>query len=181
MRHRASRSSPCCAPAITRVVARLAAEAVRERFAEAPLPLGRRVSPGRRSVAGQHIVDRGAKRGGRKQIERRLAGGERHDRRIGGVPDQIAQRRVGGLDRGRRNLAAPRERRAAVARRRHERAATDVAAHQPLGLELAIRGHDRGAADAERAGQIALRRQPESRRQRAARRCRARSSSTIRR
>ena len=43
-------------------------------------------------MAGQHIVHGGAKRLGGKQIERRFARGERHDPRIGGVPNQVAKR-----------------------------------------------------------------------------------------
>ena len=142
-------------------VVRWTAEARRNRFAESPLPFGRAVLPHHHRLAGQQTIDGLLKRRGGKAVERRLAGGKRDDARIAGRAHQVADRRVVGLQRRRRHLAAPRKRRAArVGPRRHERPPPDVAAHQPFRLQLAIRVDDRRAADVERAREIALRRQP---------------------
>src|SRR5262249_13938960 len=61
------------------------------------------------------------------------------------------------------------ERRAAIALRRDEGAASDVAAEQAARFELAIGGDDGGARDAQRRRQLAFGRQPAAGRQRAAR------------
>ena len=110
IRHRASRSSPCCAPAITRMLRRVAAEAVGERVAEPRLPFGRAVPPRRPSpcvVSTSSIARRNASSG--KQIERRHAGGER---------DRCRGRRRAAPDRaGWCRWSAARRRRSCRARR----------------------------------------------------------------
>ena len=179
IRQRASRSSPCCAPASTRMCSRLAAEAVRQRRAEPRHPLGRPVTPG--GVARASRARRSSPAGRRRSGSSRAPARRRRATRAPGsaaCAHQIAHRRVGRLQRRRGDLAAPGERRARRVRpRRHERAAPDVAAHQPPRLELAVGADDRGAADAKRRGEIALGRQADAGRQRRRARSRARAAS----
>src|SRR6478752_7004298 len=86
------------------------------------------------------------------------------------MTDGVAQRRVAGTEGCRCNLSPPRERRAArLWRRTHERAASHVSAQKTARLEFTIRADDRGAADAEALGKLALGRQTRSRRKFASR------------
>src|SRR3954466_3054435 len=86
------------------------------------------------------------------------------------MTDGVAQRRVAGTEGCRCNLSTPREGRAArLWRRIHERAATHVSAQKTARLEFPIRTDDRGAADSEALGKLALGRQTRSRRKVASR------------
>src|SRR3954468_1647264 len=86
------------------------------------------------------------------------------------MTDGVAQRRVAGTEGCRCNLSTPRERRAARLRRRtDERAASHVSAQKTARLEFPIRADDRGAADSEALGKLALGRQTRSRRKLSAR------------
>ena len=130
------------------------------------------VGPCRQAASGlrrEHVVHRALERLGRKALERRHAGGDGNQVRIGRRAHQVAHRRLVGLERRRRDLAAPRERRAGgVGPRRDEGAAADVAAHQAARFELAVGADHRRPADLQRRGEIALRRQPVTGRQGAA-------------
>ena len=179
IRHRASRSSPCCAPERISTLSRGDAVAVGDRACAARAGLRSVRAPTPRRIGRERVTDRLEERLVRKAIERRPAGGERQQPRVRRVADDVAERRVAGAQRRRGNLAAPGERRPFGFRRRaDERAAADVAAQQPARFELAIGADDGRAADLQLLGERALRRNARAGRQFAAARSPIPSSAT---
>ena len=170
MRQRASRSSPCWAPAIAITLAPLApkrsaiAPRKRPRPSVGPWPHAARASRASTRVTASRNASVGKwSSAGSPAASDTIAGSAACRTRSRTVESTDLERRRG-------HLAPPGERRGGrVGPGRHERAAPDVAADQAARLELAEGAHDGGATDGERGGEVALGRQPEPRRQAAAR------------
>ena len=135
----------------------LGADAGRQHAPQARLPFGGTVAERRRRLALENLFVNAAKFRGGKALQRRTSQRQRDDGRVDTIPHQITQRGIGRAQRGRRDLATPREwDLVRLGGGAHKGAASHVPAQYAARFQLAIGVGGSGAAELQTVRQFPL-------------------------